>query len=115
MAPRDSTPIRPVWGRDPMRIQWPIRWYDVLSALTVMAEIGRIGDPRCADALAVLAAKHLITGGFPAEERTARMSTNTVASGGTFADWGPYGRTQPNPYVSIDAAWVLRMATDHRG
>jgi hypothetical protein len=110
----DCTPIRPRWGPDPMRIQWPIRWYDVLSALTVMAEIGRVGDPRCADALAVLAAKHLRTGGFPAEERTAR-TTDVVASGGTFADWGGCGRTRPNPYVSIDAAWVLRRAADHTG
>jgi hypothetical protein len=108
----DGAPIRPTWGRDPMRIQWPIRWYDVLCALTVMAEIGRIGDPRCADALAVLAAKHLVTGGFPAEERTAR-TTDVVASGATFADWGPSGRTRANPYVSIDATWVLRKAADH--
>jgi hypothetical protein len=108
----DGAPIRPMWGRDPMRIQWPIRWYDVLSALTVMAEVGRIDDPRCADALAVLAAKRLTTGGFPAEERTAR-TTNVVASGGTFADWGPPGHTQANPYVSIDATWVLRSAADH--
>jgi hypothetical protein len=111
---QDGAPIRPGWGRDPMRIQWPIRWYDVLSALCVMAEIGRIGDPRCADALAVLAAKHLRTGGFPAEVRTAR-TTELVVSGGTFADWGPSGPTQANPYVSIDATWVLRKAADKDG
>ena len=33
-----------------------------------------------------------------------------MTTGGTFADWGPTGRTQPNPYVSIDATWVLRTA-----
>jgi len=108
---RDGAPIRPTWGRDPMRIQWPIRWYDVLSALTVMAEIGRIGDPQCADALEVLAAKHLPTGGFPAEERTA-TTTDAVISGGTLADWGPCGRTRANPYVSIDATWVLQKAAE---
>ena len=108
---RDGAPIRPAWGRAPMRIQWPVRWYDVLFALTVMAEIDLVEDPRCADALAVLAAKHLETGGFPAEERTAR-TTDVVASGCTFADWGPCGRTQANPYVSIDASWVLRRAAD---
>lgn len=32
----DGSPIRPTWGRDPQLIQWPIRFYDVLSALTVM-------------------------------------------------------------------------------
>lgn len=108
----DGTPIRPTWGGDPLRIQWPCRWYDVLYALTVMAELGRISDPRCVDALAVLAAKHLAAGGFPAELRTARTAT-AVASGGTFADWGPTGHSRANPYVSIDATWVLRIAANH--
>lgn len=109
----DGAPIKPTWGRDPMRIHWPIRFYDILSALVVMAEIDRVDDPRCADALRVLAGKHLKTGGFPVEERTAK-TVNTVASGGTFADWGPAGRTHANPYVSIDAIWVLTKAS-HSG
>lgn len=102
----DGRPIRPSWGGDPRLIQWPVRLYDVLSALVVMTEIGRVQDPRCADALALLASKRLPGGGFPAELRTAR-TVSTVVSGGTFADWGPTGRTTPNPYVSIDAEWVL--------
>jgi hypothetical protein len=102
---RDGAPIRPAWGRDPLLIQWPIRFYDVLSALVVMAEIGRIGDPRCADALRHLARKQLPDGGFPAEVRTAR-TVDVVVSGGTFADWGPCGPTRANPYVTIDALWV---------
>ena len=106
---RDGAPIRPGWGRDPMRIQWPIRWYDVLSVLVVMTEIERVTDPRCADALHLLAGKQLQSGGFPAEERTAR-SVDHVASGGTFADWGPTGRTRPNPYITIDATWVLHQS-----
>jgi len=92
-----------------MRIQWPIRWYDVLSALVAMTEIDRVDDPGCTDALGILAGKRLKTGGFPVEERTAK-TVDTVTTGGTFADWGPTGRTQPNPYVSIDATWVLRTA-----
>jgi hypothetical protein len=104
---RDGAPIRPGWGRDPLRTHWPIRWYDVLSALVAMAEGGRLDDPRCTDALALLATKRLKSGGFPAEERTARIS-EVLVSGGTFADWGPCGGTRANPYVSIDATWVLR-------
>jgi hypothetical protein len=103
---RDGAPIRPEWGRDPMRTHWPIRWYDVLSVLVVMTELERIDDPRCVDALRLLAGKQLPSGGFPAEERTAR-TVDHVASGGTFADWGPTGRTRPNPYTTIDATWVL--------
>jgi pimeloyl-ACP methyl ester carboxylesterase len=76
----DGAPIRPAWGRDPMRIQWPIRFYDILSALTVMAEIDRVDSPGCADALGILAAKRLKTGGYPAEVRTAE-TVDTVTSG----------------------------------
>jgi len=107
---RDGAPITPTWGIDPMRIQWPIRFYDVLSALVVMTELGRVDDPRCGDALDVLATKHLVHGGFPVEARTAN-TVDTVASRGTFADWGPTGRTRANPYVSIDATWVLTTAS----
>ena len=107
---RDGNPIRPSWGRNPMLIQWPIRLYDVLSVLVVMAEIDRIQDARCAPALEVLAGKRLSPGGFPAEVRTAR-TVDTVTSGGTFAHWGPTGRMHPNPFVSVDAAWVLRQAS----
>lgn len=103
----DGRPIRPTWGGDPLLIQWPIRLYDVLSALVVMTELGRVRDPRCSDALRLLAGKRLPGGGFPAELRTARTA-GTVVSGGTFADWGPTGRTRLNPYVSVDAEWVLR-------
>jgi hypothetical protein len=106
----DGAPIRPAWGRDPLRIQWPIRFYDVLSALTVMAETGRIGDSRCSDALTLLESKQLPGGGYPAEIRTAR-TVDVIASDGTFADWGPTGRTRPNPYVSIDATWISLQST----
>lgn len=104
---RDGAPIRPKWGHDPLLIQWPIRFYDVLSALVVMTEIGRVRDPRCLDALRLLAGKQLPDGGFPAEVRTARTAA-VVASGATFADWGPCGRVRANPYITIDAGWVLR-------
>ena len=105
---RDSEPIRPKWGPDPLKTHWPIRFYDVLSALTVMVEIGRIHDPRCDDALRLLAGKRLPSGGYPAEVRTAR-TVEVVTSGGTFADWGPAGRRRANPYITIDATWVLQQ------
>ena len=96
----DGAPIRPTWGRDPLLSQWPIRFYDVLSVLVVMTELERVRDPRCADALRHLAGKQLPGGGFPVEARTAR-TVGVVASDGTFADWGPSGRSRANPYVTI--------------
>jgi hypothetical protein len=97
------------WGGPVDRISYPIQFYDVLFALQVMAEIGRIGDPRCADALALLAAKQLPDGGFPLEEQKARTSAEVV-SRGSHADWGPAGRRRSNPLVSLVALGVLRAA-----
>jgi hypothetical protein len=79
-----------------------------------MTELERINDPRCVEALNVLAGKQLRSGGFPAEERTAR-TVDRVASGGTFAEWGPTGRARPNPYITIDATWVLLRSARFAG
>ena len=101
--------IRPDWGRPVDRIQYPIRFYDLLFALEVMAELGRLDDPRCADALDLLEAKRLPDGGFPLEERIG-TTRPVVASRGTFADWGPSGRSRSNPLVTVAALGVLRLA-----
>lgn len=101
--------LRPGWGAPVDRIGYPIQFYDVLFALQVMAQIGRIGDPRCADALALLAAKQLPDGGFPLEERNA-VTSAAIVSRGSHADWGPTGRRTSNPLVSLLALGVLRAA-----
>lgn len=103
---RDGAPITPDWGSDPRLIQWPVRLYDVLSALVVMAEAERLADPRCTGALDLLASKRLPDGGFPVEVRTATTADRLITRG-TFADWGPAGRHRANPFVTIDALWVL--------
>ena len=64
-----------------------------------MAETGHLGDPRCADALAMLDAKRLPDGGFPREDRSATRRSR-VASRGTWADWGPPG---PGPATRSSA------------
>jgi hypothetical protein len=51
--------------RPPRRIQYPVRFYDVLLALLVMAEVAKVGDPCCSDALDLLAGKQLADGGSP--------------------------------------------------
>jgi hypothetical protein len=106
---RDGAVIRPDWGRPFDRIQYPIRFYDVLYALELMREIDRLDDPRCADALTLLERKRLADGGFPLEERIGNTRT-VVASRGTFADWGPAGTTHSNPMVTVAALGVLRSA-----
>lgn len=105
----DGTLIEPDWGGRPDRIHYPIQFFDVLFALQVMAELGRIGDPRCTDALALLEAKRLPDGGFPLEAPNATTSER-VGSGHSYADWGPTGRRTSNPLVSLAAIGVLQAA-----
>jgi hypothetical protein len=111
---RDGAVIRPDWGRPADRIQFPIRFYDVLYALELMREMERLDDPRCADALALLESKRLPDGGFPLEERIGDTRP-VVASRATFADWGPAGTTRSNPLVTVAALGVLRCAGRRRG
>jgi hypothetical protein len=106
---RDGALIRPEWGGPVDRIHYPVRFYDVLSALLAMTEIGLIADPRCADALALLESKRRPDGTYPVEWTNTR-TTDTITSRGTFADWGPRGRSRANPFVTIDALHVLRRA-----
>ena len=106
---RDGALIVPAWGGPVDKVHYPIRFYDVLGALLVMTEIGCVRDARCADALDLLEAKRLADGTFPAEWTNARTA-RTVVSRGTFADWGPRGKTRGNPFVTVDALHVLREA-----
>ena len=41
---------------------------------------------------------------------TAAFPSRTVASRGTFADWGTISKRRMNPYVTVDALHVLRAA-----
>ncbi|MGD0018484.1 MAG: hypothetical protein ABSD62_04450 [Candidatus Limnocylindrales bacterium] len=105
----DGSLIEPYWGGAVDRIHFPIQFYDVLFAPQVMAELGRIGDPRCADALALLESKRLRDGGFPAEDLNAAPADGVV-SRGSFARWGPSGTRRGNPLVSLAALGVLQEA-----
>jgi hypothetical protein len=71
-----------------------------------MAEAGRIGDERCADALRLLESKRLPDGGFPLEEGMATRAVEIV-SRGSFADWGPKSTRRNNPLVSLAALRVF--------
>lgn len=106
---RDGSLVVPEWlGRPgPDRIRYPIQFFDVLFALQVMADLGRLDDPRCADALALLEAKRLPDGGFPLEAPIA-ITADHVASRGSYADWGPSGRRRSNPLATLAVLDVLR-------
>jgi hypothetical protein len=105
----DGTLVVPDWGGRADRIHYPVQFYDVLFALQVMVDLGRIDDPRCADALSVLEAKQLPDGGFPLEEPSA-TTVDRVVSRGSYANWGPSGLHRSNPLVSLAALGVLHAA-----
>jgi hypothetical protein len=101
--------IQPAWGGPIDQVHYPIRFYDVLSVLLVMVEIGLIRDPRCADALDLLERKRLADGMFPVEWTNVKKA-DRIVSRGTYADWGPLSGRRGNLLVTVDALWVLREA-----
>ena len=111
----DGSLIVPDWAGKPGpdRIHYPIQFFDVLFALQVMADLGRLGDPRCADALALLESKRRPDGGFPLEAPTT-VTVDHVASRGSYADWGPSGRRRSNPLVTLAALAVLGAVPGER-
>jgi hypothetical protein len=88
----------------------PCYWhYDVLFGLKVLGEAGLLGDPRCGEALDLLAAKRLPDAGFPAEARYYRPTRKLVPSQRSLVDWR--GRHAPDdPRVTVDALSVLHTA-----
>ncbi len=106
---RDGGIIVPDWGGPVDRVHYPIRFYDVLSALVVMAEMGLVRDRRCRDALDLLERKRLADGMVPVEWTNVKRS-DQIETRGTYADWGPLHSRKGNPLVTIDALYVLREA-----
>jgi hypothetical protein len=95
------------------KLHYPLYWhYDILASLRAMAELGRIEDPRCADALDLLESKRLPDGGWPAEARYYRHAS-AVALGNDDVDWGGTSLRRSNPWVTVDALGVLRAARRH--
>lgn len=94
------------------RAAYPAYWhYDFLVGLKVMAETGRLSDPRCRDALDLLESKRLPDGGFRAEVKYYRVSEGKVeGSGVSFVDWGGVSERKMNEWVTVTALSVLKKA-----
>jgi hypothetical protein len=103
---RDGATIHP----DFLRLHFPCYWhYDILFGLKVMAQVGKIRDPRCREALAALESKRLSDGGFPAEAGYYRTGVK-VKTGRSLANWGGVGVRRSNEFVTVDALGVLKAA-----
>jgi hypothetical protein len=96
--------------REFTQLHYPLYWhYDILHGLKVMAECGFVHDARCAPALDLLAAKQLPDGGWPAEKRYYKASSE-IALGNDYVDWGGTSTKRANPWVTADALYVLKAA-----
>lgn len=97
---------------DFVKLHYPCYWqYDVLFGLKVLGEAGRLGDPRCEEALDLLRSKRLPDGGFPAERRHYNL-VPTPRPGGSLVDWGGARRGRTNEWVTTEALYVLRLAEE---
>lgn len=99
-----------VTSEDFIRLHYPCYWhYDILFALKVITEAGFIHDKRCNDALDLLESKRLDDGGFPAEGKYYKVTEKKI-SGKSLVDWGPVSEKRMNPFVTVDALYVLKEA-----
>ena len=96
---------------DFVALHYPLYWhYDFLHGLKAMAQIGRISDPRCADALDLLERKRLPDGGWPAEKRYYKVSPKAMVANADYVDWGGASAKRMNEWITVDALAVLRAA-----
>jgi hypothetical protein len=98
-----------VIAREFVKLHYPLYWhYDILGALKIFAEINFTDDARLTDALALLEAKALPSGGWPAESRYYKKVSSEFALGNDYVDWGGSSARKLNEWVTADALYVLQ-------
>ncbi|MFX1506933.1 MAG: hypothetical protein ACFFDC_12585 [Promethearchaeota archaeon] len=91
-----------------IKLSYPSYWmYNFLFGLKVIAECGKVKDPRCVEALQLLESKQLPGGGFPAEQKNYVRNKKSRYSP---VDWGESKRGTMNEWVTIDALYILKEA-----
>lgn len=105
---------------DFIRLHYPCYWhYDILFGLKVLAETGEwigedfIHDERCREARQVLDGKRLPDDGFPAEAKFYRVG-ESASTGRSLVDWGVTSLRKMNPFVTVDALYVLSKVYTQR-
>jgi len=103
---RDSSIIKAEF----VALHYPLYWhYDILHGLKILAEAGYINDPNCSEALELLASKHIAGGGWPADKKYYRTSSES-GNGCDYVDWGGTSNRTMNPWITADALFVLKSA-----
>lgn len=96
--------------REFTRLHYPLYWhYDILGALKVLAEAGKIHDERCEQALDLLESKIIPGKGWPAESRYYKVSAQ-FGSNNDYVNWGGTGTRKINEWITADALHVLKAA-----
>ena len=90
-------------------LHYPWYWhYDILAGLKAMMESGLLSDPRCQEALDLLASKQLSDGGFPLQSSYCpKKNSPRRLTGTSLVQFGPVSRRQSNPYVTLEALEIL--------
>lgn len=96
-------PINARWLSTPYPSYWH---YDVLSALLFLAAVGRVTDPRAADALDLIESKRRRDGRWNAGAQWWRPRASDITP--EVVDWGHAG--EPNLMVTLNALRVLSAA-----
>jgi hypothetical protein len=92
------------------RLHQPAYWkYDVLVGLELMRLAGKLEDPRCEPALALLEGKMQPGGGFRAEEKQFQAA-NPAAWHYSPVDWGSPSANKWNPWLTVRALAILKAA-----
>jgi hypothetical protein len=99
---RTGEPINRAW----LKLRYPSYWhYDVLQGLVILGRLGRLDDPRAADALDLLEERRRQDGCWEAEAFWwSRPGSKRLPE---VVDWGRRG---PNEMITLNALRVLRGA-----
>jgi hypothetical protein len=93
-----------------LRLHFPWYWhYDILLALKVMAETGRLAEPNCREAIRLLQSRRLPNGGFPCDKRFYTKTTRTAARNRSLVDFSS-PRLGYDEFITVDAIAVLKKA-----
>ncbi|HWQ46121.1 MAG TPA: hypothetical protein VN376_04595 [Longilinea sp.] len=93
-----------------LRMTYPWYWhYSALTGLLVVAEMGRISDPRCQLALDWLESRRLPDGGWPADHKWWTVTERSI-SGKSLIHWGTVSPSRSNPWITQTAQKIFIAA-----
>ncbi len=101
-----------------LKLHYPLYWhYDILQALVILARAGKLRDPRCIEALDLIASKRGADGCWRAEAYywkpmgiTSSLRGKSSRSVGSNVDVVDWGRRGANEMITLNAMRALKAA-----